>query len=216
MKTITGLDIMKKHRRVTPDPGLFDAIDPPRHDPGGKVKTRLPPGMTGRALFRGEQDEHRIWLWRGWGPDLHLDKPYPLLLGMNPSTADDDGNDSTINREIDFVKSWGYDRFFKGNVGSIRLTDQKDIIRRHKIGLSIVHDDNVPTLRALANSPKCDKIVLCCGKVPPPLLPVRDVLVSLLRADGHTIWCFGLTPKTGHPRHPLYLPKTTSLIEYTP
>lgn len=189
---------------------MTDLFGEQPHDPGSKVMFDMPPGMIGRAIFRGDNEEHRIWLNRRWGDAIHQDLPYPLLIGMNPSTATADKNDRTINREIGFVTEWGYQCFYKGNVGSYRATHQRDLLN---LDLTIVHADNVPTLRALANSPKCDKIVLCCGKVPVTLERPRDELVNLLRGDGHKVWCFGLTD-SGHPKHPLYQPKGTPLVEY--
>lgn len=38
------------------------------HDPGGKVRTRLPEGMIGAAGF-SECGRYRYWLSRQWGPD---------------------------------------------------------------------------------------------------------------------------------------------------
>lgn len=191
-------------------PDLFGA--PAEHEAGGKVKTRMPPGMIGKALFRGPQNEHRIWLYRGWGQAAisQRDLPYALLVGMNPSTADADFNDPTIGREIGFVAEWGFSCFYKGNVGSYRATNQRELLN---LDIQVVHPDNIPMLRALANEPLCQRVVLCCGKVPVTLLPTRDQLVQTLRADGHTVWCFGLTD-SGHPCHPLYLAKGTPLIEY--
>ena len=36
---------------------------------------------------------------------------------------------------------------------------------------------------------------------------------SALRADGHRLWCLGLT-KNGGPRHPLYVLGGTPLVEF--
>lgn len=42
------------------------------HDPGGKVRTALPAGMTGGARFAGPQDCYRTLLWRSWGTEERL------------------------------------------------------------------------------------------------------------------------------------------------
>ena len=43
-------------------------------------------------------------LWRSW----HESKPYPMIIGLNSSTADENENDPTITLCINFAKSWGY------------------------------------------------------------------------------------------------------------
>ena len=47
---------------------------------------------------------YRYALWRNWD-DL---KPDVMIIGLNPSTADEKENDPTIVRCIKFAKSWGY------------------------------------------------------------------------------------------------------------
>ena len=48
--------------------------------------------------------KYRYALWRTWDES----KPYPMIIGLNPSTADENENDPTITRCINFAKSWGY------------------------------------------------------------------------------------------------------------
>jgi hypothetical protein len=48
--------------------------------------------------------KYRYALWRNWDGS----KPYAMIIGLNPSTADENENDPTITRCINFAKSWGY------------------------------------------------------------------------------------------------------------
>jgi hypothetical protein len=36
------------------------------HDPGGKIRIPLKPGVTGSAVFGGKANEYRYWLNRSW------------------------------------------------------------------------------------------------------------------------------------------------------
>lgn len=192
-------------------PDLFDSFEQEhRHDPGGKVKTRLPPDIVGKALFHGPKNEYRVWLSRRWGEALYMDVRYALLIGMNPSTATAEFNDPTLTRDVSFVREWGLCAFYKCNVGDYRATHPRELLN---LDIRPVSEQNLPTIRALANAPKCDRIVLGYGIVPKTLTAHADELVRLLRADGHTLWCLGKT-QAGHPRHPLYLPGDTPLIEF--
>ena len=46
--------------------------------------------------------KYRYALCRNWDES----KPYAMIIGLNPSTADENENDPTITRCINFAKSW--------------------------------------------------------------------------------------------------------------
>jgi hypothetical protein len=78
-------------------------IDGTAHDPGGRVRLRLLPGVQGDAEF--SDHEHRQ-LMRRWIGDAFPDR-YILFIGMNPSTADASVNDPTCAREWIFAQREG-------------------------------------------------------------------------------------------------------------
>ena len=47
---------------------------------------------------------YRYSLSRVWGNS----KPYVLFIGLNPYTADENTDDPTTKRCIDYAKRWGY------------------------------------------------------------------------------------------------------------
>jgi hypothetical protein len=53
-----------------------------------------------------EDRRHRYELWRIW--DRKVRKM--VVIGLNPSTADETKNDPTIRRCIDFARRWGFAR----------------------------------------------------------------------------------------------------------
>jgi hypothetical protein len=70
--------------------------------------------LTRRCEF-SECRSYRYTLWREWAiEDLFAEcsadtqaHTYLLVIGLNPSTADETKDDPTIRREIDFAKRWG-------------------------------------------------------------------------------------------------------------
>lgn len=173
------------------------------HDPGGKVRLPLPAEMRGRATFTGPGDCYRLTLWREWGPE---DAPFPLWIGMNPSTADATVDDPTVRREIRFTQSWGFKSYCKTNVSAYRATDP--VLLR---GVVVRHPCNHPTILALAG--RAARVVLAFGTLKGEMRAAAAELVAGLFAAGIQTWCLGRTGD-GSPRHPLYLPKTATLEEW--
>ena len=62
--------------------------------------------------------KYRYALWRNWDES----KPRPMIIGLNPSTADEKENDPTIVRCINFAKSWGYGGVYVANLFAFRAT----------------------------------------------------------------------------------------------
>ena len=179
-------------------------IDGAAHDPGGRVRLRLLPGVRGDAEF--SDHEHRQ-LMRRWLGDSFPTR-YILFIGMNPSTADATVNDPTCAREWSFAQREGYSAMAKGNVGDYRATDPKMLLAP---GVVAVSDANLPSLRKAAAG--ADRVVLCHGKLNKALAPAGRALVDTLRADGIELWCFGVNAD-GSPKHPLYLRLETPLVRY--
>jgi hypothetical protein len=184
-----------------PDPLTAQAA----HNPGGKVKTALPPGLQGDALF-SEGGQHRLRLRRWIGetfPARHC-----LLIGMNPSTADAAANDPTVTREWGFVVREGYNGFVKMNVGDYRATSPKTL---SEPGVVACSSANLPLI--MEEAALADRVIVCFGKVPKPLVPAANTLIHALRAAGVPLWSFG-TNGDGSPKHPLYLRSDTPLVAY--
>jgi hypothetical protein len=175
------------------------------HHPGGKIKTALPAGLQGDALFSDcGRYRHRLRRWVGEGfPPKHW-----LLIGMNPSTADASFNDPTITREWGFSAREGYQGFVKVNVGDYRATSPAMLSDPGVIACSPA---NLPLI--LQEAAQADRVVVCFGKVPKPLVPMAKQVVEALRAAQVPLWCFG-TNQDGSPKHTLYLRGDTPLIPY--
>ena len=177
------------------------------HDPGGKVRLSLMPGVNGDATFSADgryRQQMRRWL----GPEFP--DRYILFVGMNPSTADASVNDPTCAREWTFAKREGFDAMVKANVGDYRATDPKMLLAP---GVEASSPENLPAIRKAAAG--AGRVVLCHGKLNKALAPAGKAMIKALRADGVELWCFG-TNGDGSPKHPLYLRGDTPLVRFEP
>ena len=173
-----------------------------QHDPGGKVRLALMPGVNRDATF--SPDGRYRQLMRRWlGPEFP--ERYVLFIGMNPSTADASVNDPTCAREWTFSQREGFDAMVKANVGDYRATDPKMLLAP---GVGASSPDNLPAIRKAAAG--AGLVVLCHGKLNKALAPAGKALIEALRRDGVPLWCFG-TNADGSPKHPLYLRGDTPL-----
>jgi len=134
-----------------------------------------------------------------------------LFCGYNPSTADETVDDHTLRREIAFAKYLGGTYLIKMNLLSQRATkpekiDFAEAERSFEKNVSLVSELSALTLQAGG------KIIAAWG-IPKGREKVRALAVkaeNLLTCKSelaHQWQTFGLTGN-GHPRHPLYLPKT--------
>ncbi len=175
------------------------------HDPGGKVRLALMPGVNGDARF-SDCGRYRQ-LMRRWVGD-GFPQRYVLFIGMNPSTADATANDPTCAREWTFANREGYSGMVKANVGDYRATDPKMLLAP---GVVAVSEQNLPTIRAAAAA--ASLVIMCHGKLNKALAPAGKALVEALTADDIPLWCFG-TNADGSPKHPLYLRSDTPLVRF--
>ena len=177
------------------------------HDPGGKVRLKMPKGMVGDAVFAGPNDCYRPLLSRRWSA---IDGRFMLWIGCNPSTAAADVDDPTIRREVDYTMRLGYNGYVKCNVADFRATKPKSLAEP---AIQPISDLNRATI--LNQASQASLIVLAWGAVPKRIEPAAVELDRTLHSLGYKTYCLGFT-KTGHPRHPLYMPKSAELVEFWP
>ena len=149
--------------------------------------------MIREAEFSIDKKE-RYSLKREWDKS----KNKILYIMLNPSLADDKNDDPTIRRLINFTKKFNYGGFLVGNIFSTITPNPKEIDKSK--GMS---DKNFEKLLNLIN--KVDQIVYAWGNsVEEPQL-LKELILSPK--------CFGKN-LNGTPKHPLYLPKNSKLIDY--
>ncbi|WP_445681889.1 DUF1643 domain-containing protein [Radicibacter daui] len=173
------------------------------HKVGGKVKTALPAGLRGDAVF-SECGRYRPLL-RRWVGDAFPER-YAMWIGMNASTATAEANDPTITREWGFTTREGYSGYLKCNIGDYRATDPKALLQP---GIEARSSANLPAILTAAR--KACIVIVCHGKLNQALKPHGDETVAALRAEGIELWCLGVNGD-GSPKHPLYLRADAPLI----
>lgn len=149
---------------------------------------------------------YRYSLTRVWNVDPSVIRPRTLVVvGLNPSTADEKTDDPTIRRCMGFARSWGYDGLSMVNLFAFRSTDPTAL---KLLGRDPVGPENDRVLRDVATGRR----VLCAWGVH-GAHQGRDRTVMKLLA-GADLVCLERT-KGGHPKHPLYVRADTVPIPYT-
>ena len=154
------------------------------------------------AIFNATRT-HRYMLWRSLSD---LTTPGHRLavcfVGLNPSTADEQHDDPTVRRCINFARTWGFAVFYMLNAFAFRATDPREM----KAADDPIGPANSVTLHTISNH--CDLTVACWGNHGTYMNRAAEVL-PLLKHPA----CLGTT-KTDQPRHPLYLSKSTQPRPY--
>ena len=141
--------------------------------------------------------------------DVQTEGNVIAFIGINPSTADAQKNDRTVNKWIGFTQVMGGRRFIVGNLFAFRSKDVSVL----KIVDDPVGPDNATHLLSIAAD--ADILVPCWGsrnKIPKELRQHIDPTIELLKSTGKTILTFGFTANTGDPKHPLFLSYSTKMV----
>jgi len=139
-------------------------------------------------------------------------KPAALFIGLNPSTADEIQDDPTIRRCMRFAHAWGYGGLVMANLFAFRATDPENLTTV----LDPIGPENDRFLSTLSSEAG---MVIAAWGANGAFLGRAEHVLKLLRQAGvgaapsREIYCLGVT-KFELPRHPLYLPKTCTLVPY--
>lgn len=134
---------------------------------------------------------YRYKLSRTWDST----KPTILFIGLNPSIADENIDDPTITRCINFAKDWGYGTLLMANLFAFRSTYSKDI---YLIDDPIGKDNDHYLLECVTQS---DLIVACWGNNGTYMN--REKVIKELVPN---LYCLQKN-KNGTPHHPLRPPR---------
>lgn len=134
---------------------------------------------------------YRYKLSRTWDST----KPTILFIGLNPSIANENVDDPTITRCINFAKDWGYGTLLMANLFAFRSTYPKDI---YLIDDPIGKDNDHYLLECVTQS---DLIVACWGNNG-TYMNREKVITELIP----NLYCLQKN-KNGTPHHPLRPPR---------
>ena len=156
--------------------------------------------MVRTALF-SSCGRFRYRLGRRWG-----EGPTVAFVLLNPSTADDERDDPTVRRCVDFARRLGFGGLEVVNLYAYVATDPADL----RSAGYLVGPENDEHLAAAVRC--CENVVLAWGVHAGRLARSVEVL-QLLRDVAVTPYCLRLT-SSGHPEHPLRLPKSCGLVPF--
>lgn len=146
---------------------------------------------------------HRYVLWRVWGDTSRR----LVLIGLNPSTADELTDDPTIRRGINFARREGCGALVMVNLFTYRATDPRDLIG--------AREPLAPQADGFLRLYCCDPraVVVAAWGVHGKHRKRGLMVERMLTAEGVRLLCFGRSAG-GYPRHPLYLPNAAPLVPY--
>lgn len=127
-----------------------------------------------------------------------------MVIGLNPSTADETRDDPTIRRCIGFAKLNACESLCMTNLFAFRATDPQDMRRE----ASPVGDENDEWLDRCSSG--ATLILAAWGKHGSHI--GRAAAVAKRFPD--KLWCLG-TNLDGSPKHPLYVPYHQHLIPFS-
>lgn len=157
---------------------------------------------------------YRYSLGRAWSTGL----PHLVVIGLNPSTADEKRDDPTIRRCVGFARKFGYGGVRVVNLFAYRSTEPGAL----RQAADPVGPDNFTAIR------KAVEDCLCRSAGPGRTVPSRVLCAwgnhGVYRDQDQAVmeWlkdldvekvCLGVT-KHGSPKHPLYLPGGITPLPY--
>lgn len=162
-----------------------------------------------RIAYFSNDLRYRYRLWRRFRWVRH-----PRVLNfimLNPSTADDEFNDPTVERCERRARMWGYDGLVVTNIFAYRSTDPRELLRcENPEGFM----QGLANILSVAGS--ADRVICAWGKQAPSVsLPRGAFIESQLRAKKIPLYCLKTT-QDGVPCHPLYLSYDLKPIRWEP
>jgi hypothetical protein len=133
--------------------------------------------------------KYRYVLSRIWDDS----KQAVMMVGLNPSTADENEDDPTVARCINFAKSWGYGGIYMLNLFAVRTPKPKKIYKADEP----IGSENDKYLKEY--SQKCDKIICAWGNDGSYKNRSNEI-----KSNFSHLYYLKIN-KSGEPAHPLYL-----------
>ena len=136
-----------------------------------------------------------------------------VVIGVNPSTANESKLDATMRRVRGFAEHNGYDGFVMINLYPQRATNFGAVPQQRNEEL---HQKNIEEIRAFFKGADELDVLAAWGNLAGERSYLRDCfrdIVSVLQEEGRRVaWKqIGILTQAGHPRHPLYARKDSTL-----
>ena len=149
------------------------------------------------AIF-SEDRKYRYALWRIW----NLSRPILLLIGLNPSDANEIKNDPTITRGMVRADRDGFGGFLMANLYAFISTEPKALLG---------DGDFVGELTDyyLKQMIELSERQLCGWGSFPPVNKRASLVLAMIKEP----YCLGVNAD-GQPKHPLYISYDTPMMKY--
>jgi hypothetical protein len=167
-----------------------------------KVKTKI--SYFEMSAEFGDGGRYRFRLDRAWDA---ANRRRLVVIGLNPSTADDTEDDPTIRRCVAFAKRELCGGLIMVNLFAYRATDPRELATA---AFPCGSGNDTSVLQA-CRTPSA--IAIAAWGVNGAFRSRGEEMRALLSRSGVQLYHFGLT-KDGHPKHPLYLPATAPLTRW--
>jgi hypothetical protein len=168
--------------------------------------------MNNRQTLFSPCRKYRYTLWREWAgnllikPDTDHPDQYLMVIGLNPSTADETKDDPTIRKCIKFAKSWGFGALAMTNLFAWRDTDPAGMKSQPwPVGI-----DNDLWLAEIAS--RAGLILAAWGNHGTHEERASDVVTRVLKRN--KLHCLAINQSTGQPKHPLYCKDSSRPIPF--
>lgn len=146
-----------------------------------------------------------------------------IVVGLNPSTADETVTDATIRKIMGFITNWnqigtrGYDSFIILNLYPLRETSPVVLDKMYSFS-EIVHKRNMEIISSVLNENQEGDVLLCYGDSVDSvswLKYCRDEILKLLASYTHlSLFSLGNLTNKKNPRHPCRLAYKTDLKKF--
>lgn len=127
-----------------------------------------------------------------------------VVIGINPSTANDDRPDSTMTRVLGIAERNGYDGFIMLNIYPQRATNSANL--SHECD-SAIHQENLRQIKNALSGIDHPDVLLAfgdnIGKRPYLKTCLRDIVSVISEHNPHWLQ-LGTPTGKGNPRHPLF------------
>lgn len=136
-----------------------------------------------------------------------------ICCGVNPSTASPEDLDPTMKNVESFAKANGYDSYIMINLYPMRATNPKDM---HKEMDETIAIENLKYIEKILSTGNCD-IWAAWGTIIKTRSYLKECLEQIVKvADTYNCkwYTFGNKSKDGHPHHPLYLKKNSTMDDF--
>lgn len=145
-----------------------------------------------------------------------LDSSVCVFIMLNPSTADAELDDPTIRRCKGFASRLGCGELIVVNLFALRSTNPREL---YAAGDPVGELNHEYVVKALDEVLSYGGFVICAWGTHGKLMEQDETVLGWIEGEsvsGREInpYCFGVT-KSGFPKHPLYLPNNSELLEYT-